>query len=199
VTVLTLDRVVSLRDYEDFARSYPGIAKAAAAWDWDGRGRGLILTVAGSAGDPVDPAGELHGRLLQALRGAGDPFVGVRLASYRRATFRLGLRVKVRPDHLPEKVLPAVEAALRAAFGFDARPFAEPVRLSEVIAVAHGVPGVEAVDVERLYRATPPADQPSVRARLVPEPARPAPDGLLLGAELLTLDPGPLEPLDVTG
>ena len=39
-TVLTLERVVSLQDYEDFARAYPGIAKALATWTWDGRKRG---------------------------------------------------------------------------------------------------------------------------------------------------------------
>ena len=37
VTVLTLDRVVSLDDYENFSRSYAGVAKALATWTWDGK------------------------------------------------------------------------------------------------------------------------------------------------------------------
>ena len=44
LTVLTLDRVVSLEDYENFSRGYAGIAKALATWTWDGRTRGVFLT-----------------------------------------------------------------------------------------------------------------------------------------------------------
>ncbi len=36
LTVLTLDRVVSLEDYENFSRAYAGIAKALATWTWEG-------------------------------------------------------------------------------------------------------------------------------------------------------------------
>ena len=39
LTVLTLERAVSLQDYEDFARTFAGIAKAQAVWVWDGRAR----------------------------------------------------------------------------------------------------------------------------------------------------------------
>ena len=52
-TVLTLDRVVSLRDYEDFARAFAGVSKALAAELWEGEQRIVHLTVAGFAGsDP---------------------------------------------------------------------------------------------------------------------------------------------------
>jgi hypothetical protein len=46
-TVLTLDRVVSLQDYEDFARDFPGVDKAHAAWIWSGQTRGILLTLLG--------------------------------------------------------------------------------------------------------------------------------------------------------
>ena len=39
VTTLTLGRVVSLRNYEDFARGFAGISKAKADWAWDGETR----------------------------------------------------------------------------------------------------------------------------------------------------------------
>ena len=44
LTVRTLDRIVSLSDYEDFARAFAGIGKAMAVWVWiEGRrtGQGL--------------------------------------------------------------------------------------------------------------------------------------------------------------
>jgi len=36
LTVLTLDRIVSLRDFEDFARAFSGIGKAQAINLWNG-------------------------------------------------------------------------------------------------------------------------------------------------------------------
>ena len=50
VTVLTLDRAVSIRDYQDFARAFAGIAKAHALWIAAGPARGVFLTVAGELG-----------------------------------------------------------------------------------------------------------------------------------------------------
>ena len=54
--VLTLERVVSLTDYEDFARAFGGIAKALATWTWDKHSRGVLVTVAGPNGAAVDAA-----------------------------------------------------------------------------------------------------------------------------------------------
>jgi hypothetical protein len=92
------------------------------------------------------------------------------------------------PTHVRSVVHTAVEAALRERFSFAARAFAQPVMLSEVIAVIQGVAGVIAVDVDKLYRGVTealqprlPADQPHIDA-----------NGVLQAAELLTLDPGPL-------
>ena len=51
LSVMTLDRIVTLRDYEDFARAFGGIAKAQAVWSWNGTSRAIALTVAGVAGD----------------------------------------------------------------------------------------------------------------------------------------------------
>ena len=54
VTVLTLDRIVSLLDYRDFARAFAGISKAHATWTFNVHTRGVFVTVAGDDGDPVD-------------------------------------------------------------------------------------------------------------------------------------------------
>ncbi|HEX2205145.1 MAG TPA: putative baseplate assembly protein, partial [Longimicrobium sp.] len=153
VTVLTLDRVVSLRDYEDFARAFSGVAKAHAVWTWEAGGRGVFLTVAGPDGDDVPEGGPLHLRLLGALAGAGDPRVPVRVRPYRRVPFRVAATVRPAPDRDPARVKAAVDDALRARFSFGARRFGEGVRLSEVMAAVQSVPGVLAVDVDVLARA----------------------------------------------
>lgn len=197
ITTLTLGRVVSLKDYEDFARGFAGIAKARANWSWDGDARRILVTVAGPDGEAVDPdAGDTFENLLAALRGLGDPFVRVDVKSYRPATFRLKLRVKVHADYLADLVLPEVEARLREAYSFDARGFTRLVSLSEVVSIVHEVDGVEAVDVDRLYRTAPPNDDPTVHDRLLAQLPVLEADGELSPAEILTLDEGPLDGLE---
>ena len=192
VTVLTLDRAVSLQDYEDFARAFGGIDKALATWTWNHHTRRILLTVAGPNGLPVDLTTATH--LLEALQGAGDPFVTVQVKSYRPALFTLAGTVKVDPDALPDTVLTAVEQALRTRFSFEARAFGQPVMLSEVIAEMQAVAGVVAIDLDKLYRAGFPATlQPRLLASL-PETGA---DGDGAAAELLTLDPAPLAQLGV--
>jgi hypothetical protein len=151
--VLTLDRVVSLQDYEDFSRAFAGIAKALATWTWDGRTKAVFITVAGPDGSTIEADSDTYTNLLSALQLAGDPFVSLRVQSYRDVYFRFAGKVKVNPDYETDAVLAAVEEALRAQFSFDVRAFGQPVFLSEVIAAVQEVPGVIAVDVDKLYRA----------------------------------------------
>lgn len=189
LTVLTLDRIVTLRDYQDFVRCYAGVAKALATWTWDGRTRGVFITVAGPAGAEINLAGDFGNNLMAAIRQAGDPFVPVQVKSYKKnaALFRLSARVKVDPDYETASVLAAVEAALRTKFSFDARNFGQPVVSSEVIAVMQSVPGVVAVDLNNIHRVgRPPSD------RLLAALPKTGTDGLE-PAELIVLDSAPLE------
>lgn len=192
--VLTLERVVSLTDYEDFARAFGGIAKALAAWTWNKHSRGVLVTVAGPNGAPVDAASATYNNLLAAMRAAGDPFVELRVMTYRPAYFRFAGSVKVDADYETDKVLAAVETALRHVFAFAARGFGQPVMLSEVIAAIQAVPGVIAVDVDKFYRSGSAA---TLQQRLLAEQPITLSNGQLAAAELLTLDPAPLDQLGV--
>jgi len=188
LTVLTLDRAVSLQDYEDFAVTYAGIAKALGTEIWDDRTRGVVLTIAGPNGAEVRPDSALNTNLLAALRRVGNAHIRLRLASYREVLFRLAGKVQVDPAQQPEIVLAAVEAALRTRFAFATRTFGQPVTFSEVLAVMHAVPGVVGVDLDHLHRSdTPVALHDRLLAAL---PAMQA-DGTMRAAELLTLDPAP--------
>jgi hypothetical protein len=192
--VLTLERVVSLVDYENFARAFGGIAKALATWTWDGRSRGVLVTVAGPGGAAVTPGSATFDNLLAAMRAAGDPFVELRVKTFRPVYFRFAGNVKVDADFESDKVLLAVERALRDNFVFDARRFGQPVMLSEVISVIQAVPGVVAVDVDKLYRG---GSSPSLQPRLLAELPETLPNGQLAAAELLMLDAAPLDQLGV--
>ena len=195
----TLGRIVSLQDYEDFARAFGGIAKSLATWSWHGQARGVFVTVAGIDGADVPAGGPLQANLLAAMADASVPGVPVRVSAFRRASFTFGATLRTDPARDAAVVLAAAEAAARAAFAFPLRNFGQPVARSEVIALLQAVPGVVAVQVDALRRT----DAALFEAGLVPaalrensvlEAALPlvAEDATLLGAELLLLDPRPL-------
>jgi predicted phage baseplate assembly protein len=188
LTVLTLDRVVSLEDYENFSRSYAGIAKALATWTWDGRTRGVFLTVAGPLGAAVSTL--LAADLITAIHAAGDPFVPLRAVSYQKALFKLAGKIKIDPDYETEKVLAAANDTLRDTFSFANRQFGQPVNLSEVIALVQAVAGVVAVDIDSLYRT---GKTVKLNGRLEAELPNGGDPVSLGAAELLTLDPAPID------
>jgi hypothetical protein len=194
LTVLTLERAVSVRDYRDFARSFAGIAKAHAAYVPNGAARGVFLTVAGERGAPVLPSGDTYGFLVSALRAHGDPLMPISVVSYRSSSFRLRASVKVKPDAETDAVLSDVIAALLAHFDFEARDFGQGVSVDEVLAVAQALASVEAVQVVELHRTDEPLPVfvPRLRAALpvaeldaVPDPAEVlsiAPEALVIEA-----------------
>jgi predicted phage baseplate assembly protein len=189
LTVLTLDRAVSLTDYADYSRAFAGVAKAHAAWIAHGAARGVHVTVAGPGGAAVEAV--TRSRLLESLRGYGDPLVPLNVQSYRPATFRISATVGVAADRIVDDTLQAVRAALLAAFAFDARDFGQTVSMDEVMRVCHGVEGVEAVDLVVLRRSDQSA-APAVRPRLFA--AMPLlVGGTVSAAEILTLDAASLE------
>ena len=185
--VLTLDRVVSLKDYEDFARAFAGLAKALATWIWDPGGGWVLVTIAGADGAILDPAGDVGRHLAEAIRGQGDLGGRFELRPFRPAAFEVAAKLAIDPDHLPERVLPAADLALREAFSFQRRAFGQAVARSEVEAVLQAVDGVVGVDLDKLVRVDRKPGDPDVAARLWPNVPQSG-DVPLLGAELLMLD-----------
>jgi hypothetical protein len=190
---------VSLSDYADYARTFAGIARARADVLVLAGGRTIVVTVAAPDGTVV--TGDVLARLADSLVGHGDPLARVRVVAHRPAPFRLALRVATDPDRDTATVLSGVDGALRAAFGFPARDFGQPVHRSQVLQAAHTVPGVLAVDLDRLYRPRHLLHLPFhhgtlLNDRLLPAPAEVAADGTPIGAQLLTLADGDLDWLE---
>jgi predicted phage baseplate assembly protein len=185
LTVLTLGRVVSLRDYEDFAMAFGGIGKALATWTWLAETRGVFVTVAGAAGAEIESGGELEKNLVKAMRQAGDPLVSLTVRSYRARLFRLAATLRLDPDLNADKVVAEVERRLRASFSFEARAFGQPVYQSEVVEAMQRAPGVVAVEVRAFHRS----DQAVTRESYIAAAAPTSGDDEFIPAELLTLDP----------
>ena len=194
LTVLTLDRVVSLPDYEAFAAAFGGIAKARAARIQGRTGPFVHLTLAGPDGSKVQDLTIEH--LLAGLDAVRDHAVPVRAVTFDPTPFRLGIEVLAEPDRVATQVRAAVRAALTAAFAIGRRSFAEPVAVAEVLTVAQQVAGVRASRVTDLRLADAPDDPrvvpvlPAKDARLASPPDDP---GQVVPAELLLL--GPAQPV----
>lgn len=149
-------------------------------------GRTVVVSVADELG--TAPPATVIAHLAAELRRYGDPFVRVRVLPCRVSYIRLELTIRVDPDRERAAVFAAVESTLRARYGAPARSIGGGVERSEVIATAATVPGVVAIDLDRLYRGGPPA----LRKRLVASQAT-ASAGTILAAELLALHPDPFD------
>ncbi|MCX2731941.1 putative baseplate assembly protein [Saccharopolyspora sp. NFXS83] len=148
LAVSALDRLVSVRDYEDFARSRAGIGRASARRVFDGRREVLHLTVAGVDDIPIAPDGELLRALRASLDEYGDPRLPVRVEPREEVALRVSAEVKLERDHAWDVVEPRVRRALLAELGFAGRELGRPALLSEALATAQSVPGVSYVDVD---------------------------------------------------
>ncbi|MBO9621253.1 MAG: putative baseplate assembly protein [Sphingomonas sp.] len=183
LSVMTLDRIVTLGDYEDFARAFGGIAKAQAVWSWNGTSRAITLTVAGVAGDV--PAQRDIDNLRAAIAKASDQAIALTILPYRPATFRVAAAIRIDPAFVPDAVKAAVAAALADAFSFDRRSLGQPVYRSEVIATLQAVPGIDWIDLDALYRGEMAALAETLFAEAPRSGVRFAP----IAAELLSLHP----------
>ncbi|HMN60613.1 MAG TPA: putative baseplate assembly protein, partial [Anaerolinea sp.] len=197
MTTLTLDRLVSLQDYEDFSRAFAGIAKAQAAWLWDGAQRCVYITVAGPDGLAVKPGERTYDSLTQAIQRYGLPYQPFQVVSYTPLRFALQARVEVDPRRTSEIVLAEVRTALHAAFGFEARGLASGVASSQVLAVIQGVAGVVMADLNTLHLSGAAALTSLPLPPLRAQPARRDSAGIVRPAELLTLDDNQVELIEV--
>lgn len=147
-TVLTLGRAVSIADYQNYASTYAGIAKAYAVWISMGPGLGVYLTVAGVNGAGVSDT--TISSLISSLQNFGNPLVPISVFSYTKTyfTFLAALQYDSRYDQT------AVQAnalqAVQNAFSFAARSFGQAVSTDEIATVIQNVPGVIAVNVSGL-------------------------------------------------
>jgi hypothetical protein len=186
--LLAMGRMVSLKDFEDYARSFSGIGKARAVWAWDGENKVVLLTVASDNGEPVPETSQLFTGLADAINASKDPAITVHIKPFEPVLFQVSANVAVKPDYVTEKVLSAVRGALLAAFSFESRQFAQGVDLSSVVSVIQQVDGVMAVDIDFLYPVQFVETKPSFNIALGASDARWTSTGMA-GAQLMTIDP----------
>lgn len=148
LTVLTFERVVSLRDYEDFARTFPGIGKAQADVLWV-RGRRIVHITATTA-TGKQPGDDLLATMTAAIEASSDRSQQVVVGAFAQRYFTCAAQILVDRRFVTAEVLAAAQRRIREAFSFEARTLGQPVTPEEMIALVHGVRGVVAVDLDSL-------------------------------------------------
>lgn len=147
LAVMALDRLVSVRDYADFARTYAGIGKASAARLSDGRRTLVHLTVAGNDDIPIDQNSDLYNNLVASLQTFGDPHLPIAVAVRRVKLLVVSAGVKILPDYAWESVEPKIRAAMLDHFSFASRDLGQPAFLSDAVRLVQGIDGVAYTDV----------------------------------------------------
>ena len=116
LTVLTLDRIVSLQDYEDFTLNFAGIGKARTDLMWDGEQRVVYVTIASADGDVVDESSDLFDNLTKAIDKARHTSHKVIVSSFEPLFFDVKAKILIDPDYLADKVIDAVKNTIIEAF-----------------------------------------------------------------------------------
>ena len=148
LAVMALDHLVSVQDYEDFARTYAGIAKASSARLSDGRRQLVHLTIAGSEDIPIATTSDLFLNLRLALRQFGDPYQSIQIAVRKLKLLVISAKVRLEPDYLWKFVEPKIRAALLDYFSFARRELGQDALPSEALSVMQAQAGVAYVDLD---------------------------------------------------
>jgi uncharacterized phage protein gp47/JayE len=152
-TVRTFGRIVSLRDFEDAAREYAGIAKARAVCAWDGETRAVHLTVAGDGGAQV--TGTTYDNLVKDLNSRRDPNRKLVVEpGFAKIYLKIEAAIEVDAAYVAQVVRTAAVKALQAALAFENVNLGQPVHLSDIYQVIQDVTGVTAVAITRLEYAS---------------------------------------------
>lgn len=146
--IQTIQRIVSLTDYEAFARVFPGISKAQAKALWYGGTRLVQLTVASDDGAAL--ATDTYNALRAAINGAtAAPAQPLTIQSFARLEFQMGATVIIAAgyENVANTIVEHVRQQLLSAFSFEQRAFGQSASSSEIIALILGVEGVYAVEL----------------------------------------------------
>lgn len=146
--LLALDRLVSVSDYEDFARTFAGISKASAAKLFEGQQEVVHLSIAGVDDGSIAQDSDLYRALFDALERYGTLQLPLRIESRKLKLLVIIANVKIHPDYLWETIEPQLRAVLLATFSFERREIGQNALVSEAISVMQQVRGVEYVDID---------------------------------------------------
>ncbi len=143
LAVMALDRVVSVEDYQDFARAWAGIGKASSTLLSDGTQQFVHLTIGGTTAQPIETSSALYTSLVASLSANGDPHVPLRVAPCDVSLIVLAAGIHIGSQYQWTAVSAAARDALLSAYSYENRSLGQDVVLSDVVATIQAVPGVD--------------------------------------------------------
>lgn len=146
-SIRTLDRVVSLSDFEAFARRFRGIGKALATELHVGMRSVVLLTIATTDLQSPVPGSASVEDLRTALLAISAPRRIVRIEGFANLSARVTIALAADPAFRRADVEAAVRTALATAFSREARGFGEALHESAVLAEIQKVGGVIAARI----------------------------------------------------
>jgi predicted phage baseplate assembly protein len=175
----TFGRAVSAADYAALALSYPGVAKAGAAWvnrDWTTLKAldhpYVQLVVATSDQQPLAEQPTFAAKLRSFLDQRRDPNVSLRITDFIPIHIQLVASVEIDEAFPQQATIAKVQAALNPAvnadgtigfFAFERLSFGESIHLSAVYAQLQSVAGVKDALVTTFRRLDVDTDPTTVR------------------------------------
>jgi hypothetical protein len=148
LAVTALDRLVSVRDYADFALTFAGIGKASATELSDARRQIVHVTIAGADDIPIDKTSDLYKNLFRALRLYGDPYQPFQLDLRELMLLVIKAKIRILPDYQWVSVEPKIRDALLTAFSFERRELGQDALMSEAMKTIQNIAGVTYADID---------------------------------------------------
>jgi len=168
-TVTTFERAISLRDYEDLARNYTGIAKARAARVFKNENEMIQLTIAGENGQRIELGSPIYENFLGFLNLHRDINHPLEVIPHSDKLLVLQAIIRVDPAYVEDDVISVAKKAVLNYFDFNNLQLGQGIHLSDIYAVLQAVEGVTAVVINQLdYRQ--PGPTLKARAHLLIEP-----------------------------
>lgn len=175
----TFGRAVSAADYAALALSYPGVAKASAAWvnrDWKTLKAldhpYVQLVVATTDQQPLTEQPTFAAKLRSFLDQRRDPNVSLRITDFMPIHMQLVASVEIDDAFPQQATIAKVQAALNPVinpdgtigfFAFERLSFGESLHLSAVYAQLQSVPGVKDALITTFRRLDTDSDPTTVR------------------------------------
>jgi hypothetical protein len=183
LTVLTLDRIVSVADFQNFTRAFAGIGKSRADVMWNGEQEIINITAALPDGKPIQSSDKVYDDLLKALKDYAHTNATINVTGFHLSPFTIDVAVAVNKDYEFEKVKQSVAASLFQAFSFNNMNFGQDVTSAQIINVIQQVEGVIYVQLMQLNNLDPFSND-----RLFSPVPTMNNDGTIQPAELLVID-----------
>jgi uncharacterized phage protein gp47/JayE len=139
---MTLNRLVSLRDYESYAKSFVGIGKALATQILMDQGKMVHITVCSKDGSQLDTSSDTFKNLERAIKNRSRTIDRFKISGFKLLTFKIEATLAIDRRHIAKEVERQCTEALRDEFSFFNRNFAQDVTASEIMACLQKVDGV---------------------------------------------------------